>query len=74
MFSYILMKRSRQKPCENWMLDTTDWMWSGIMEILCTGPWHSAFQYYTVKISDKVGEVHNMHRCVKSAYKIVVRK
>ena len=24
LFRYILMKRSRQKPCENWMLDTTD--------------------------------------------------
>jgi hypothetical protein len=33
LFSYILMKRSRQKPCENWMLDATDWIWSGIMEI-----------------------------------------
>jgi len=33
LFSYILMKRSRQKPCENWMLDTANWMLSGIMEI-----------------------------------------
>jgi len=33
LFSYILMKRSRQKLCENWMLDTTDWMWSVVMEM-----------------------------------------
>jgi len=33
LFGYILMKRSRQKLCDNWMLDTTDWMWSGVMEM-----------------------------------------